>query len=132
LDKLARTIADQERHATESADHIATIARHDGPVVCEQLAMCYWAGKPFELDLFNLGQKLRTGIVTEAALIERIARKEFSLFYIERGSYRLTEPIYEALETHYERFHASDGQEFWRPQPAAEPRAAKAAASNAG
>jgi hypothetical protein len=28
---------------------------------CESLALCFWSGAPFNVDLFNFGQKLKTG-----------------------------------------------------------------------
>jgi hypothetical protein len=37
---------------------IARIAAAPGPAACETLALCYWAGKPFTLDLFNLTQSV--------------------------------------------------------------------------
>jgi hypothetical protein len=33
---------------------ITRIASADGAAACETLALCYWAGKPFTLDMFNL------------------------------------------------------------------------------
>ncbi len=39
----------------------ATVAAEPGPVACERLAVCYWAGKGFELDFFNYGQRLYAG-----------------------------------------------------------------------
>ena len=42
------------------------IARTPGPVVCETLALCFWAGKPFSLDVFLYGQRAAaTGDVGE-------------------------------------------------------------------
>ena len=42
------------------------IARTSGPAVCETVALCYWAGKPFSLDTFLYGQKaLATGDTAE-------------------------------------------------------------------
>ncbi len=37
---------------------IARLAAAPGPVACETLALCYWAGKPFAVDLFNLTQSV--------------------------------------------------------------------------
>ncbi len=39
----------------------ASVAVQPGPVACERLAVCYWAGKGFELDFFNYGQRLYAG-----------------------------------------------------------------------
>ena len=40
---------------------IGRIAASPGPTGCELLALCFWAGKPFALDLFNLNQSILTG-----------------------------------------------------------------------
>ena len=40
---------------------IAALATTRGRVACETLSLCYWAGKPFELDEFNLNQSLLSG-----------------------------------------------------------------------
>ncbi len=40
---------------------IAETSLRVGPAACERLAVCYWAGKGFELDFFNYGQRLLTG-----------------------------------------------------------------------
>jgi hypothetical protein len=34
------------------ADDIAFIKAQPGPAMCEELALCYWAGKSFEVDFF--------------------------------------------------------------------------------
>ena len=38
---------------------IARIAAVKGEAACETLALCYWAGKTFTLDMFNLTQSVR-------------------------------------------------------------------------
>ncbi|MBA2935733.1 hypothetical protein HZF05_16740 [Sphingomonas sp. CGMCC 1.13654] len=40
---------------------IADVHNAHGPVLCEVPVVCYWAGRPFSLDFFAYGQKLRTG-----------------------------------------------------------------------
>jgi hypothetical protein len=47
----------------EVADGIRYIAARHGPVACEDLALCYWAGKDFEVDFFTSGQKLAMGVI---------------------------------------------------------------------
>ena len=46
--------------ATSKAD-IQYLAQLPGPAMCEDLALCYWAGKAFEVDFFFTGQKLLLG-----------------------------------------------------------------------
>lgn len=56
---------------------IALLATRPGPVACERTALCYWSGKPYALDMFNYGQKLRMGH-DPIGLRGRLARREFA------------------------------------------------------
>jgi hypothetical protein len=58
---------------------IATIAATPGPVACEQLTLCYWAGRRFELDFSNYGKKLTTGAVSPDALRRRFDSDYYAL-----------------------------------------------------
>lgn len=40
---------------------VSRIRTIPGPVACEDLALCYWAGKDFEVDFFSTRQKLTQG-----------------------------------------------------------------------
>lgn len=44
-------------HQSQWQDAISSIAHADGPVLCAQLSLCYWAGRQSELDFFNFGQR---------------------------------------------------------------------------
>jgi hypothetical protein len=48
------------------AADIAYLASVDGPAFCETMALCYWAGKPFEVDILILKRKLLSGAMSEA------------------------------------------------------------------
>lgn len=71
------------------------------PVICELLALCYWAGKPFSVDLFNVGQKLRTGAVPEATIINQFKRNEYALIEMRPKSTKLPPPVLDALRDSY-------------------------------
>jgi MFS family permease len=51
---------------------IAEIARSKGPVACEMISLCYWAGKSFDLDAGNYLQKIKKGRVSPEVLRQRI------------------------------------------------------------
>lgn len=53
----------RDRYAEEHAwaPVIAELADAPGDVGCHYLSLCYWAGKPFEIDLFNLTQSVLAG-----------------------------------------------------------------------
>ena len=109
------TMYHPQQLAVMSEANIALIASYKDPVVCEYAALCYWAGKTWEMDLFNVQQKLATGILSESNLIHRIENREFSLFVLDIKSERLTESMSRTIKTHYEKFR-SDRYEFWRPR----------------
>lgn len=56
----------------DATSDIAFLESHDGPALCEQLSLCYWAGKRAEVDVFNLGQRYAIGTESDAALVRAI------------------------------------------------------------
>jgi hypothetical protein len=71
-----------DRVRGEIADDIRFIAAQDGPVVCETLALCYWAGKDFQVDLFNTGQKFEKGAIDENAFMQALREHRFAAFQV--------------------------------------------------
>jgi hypothetical protein len=69
--------------AEKSESDIRYLAGLDGPAMCETLALCYWAGKDFEVDFFNLGQKLLTGTMSDDQLLGEIESKRFSVIQMD-------------------------------------------------
>lgn len=75
-----------------TADDVDRVARVSGPVMCENLAVSYWARKPFSVDNFTLGQKVMTGKMDPRLIDDLIDRKHFALIQLddsEGKSYRL-------------------------------------------
>jgi len=58
--------------ALEAAEVIDLLAKQPGPVACEDLSLCYWAGKGFEIDFFLVGQKLEQGFIDPHVVTERL------------------------------------------------------------
>jgi hypothetical protein len=71
-------LANQDRLRREIAGDIRFIAGRDGPVACESLALCYWAGKDFALDFFITGQKLETGSIDEKTFVRALREHRFA------------------------------------------------------
>ena len=118
LPAAPRTLGDMKQsflnldktQASVAAD-IAFIAAQDGPVLCENLELCYWAGKPFEVDVFNLGQKLKTGVLNENEFTDLWDRRHFAVIQIEdeQGrTYRLPDSTNDHLLRTYEIRRSSD------------------------
>jgi hypothetical protein len=68
----------------EVAADIALLAARPGPVACETLALCYWAGKSFEVDFFNLGQKFAKGVLPVEAIMPPIRDRYFEVVQYAR------------------------------------------------
>jgi hypothetical protein len=63
------------------------VAAHADPVMCESLALCYWAGRKPQLDAFSFHQAVQTGARPAGDLVRLIDRQAFSLIQLQPGSY---------------------------------------------
>jgi hypothetical protein len=75
-----------------------------GDAVCESLALCYWAGKPGTVDLFNSQQAFRTGRIDRERLLEPIRTGRFGVIQLVAGSTggeRWDEALHQAVEGRY-------------------------------
>jgi hypothetical protein len=54
-----------EARERKVAADIAYLAAVEGPVLCETIALCYWAGKPYEVDILILKRKLLSGAMSD-------------------------------------------------------------------
>jgi hypothetical protein len=106
LPRRVAALRDLDRTDEEWRDGIRYLAARPGPVICERLTPCYWAGKPFTLDFFNYGQKIRLS-GDSWHLRERIARREFSAIVIihdkhyRNGDAALPDDFYKLVESRY-------------------------------
>ena len=87
-----------------TAEIIQALSQADGPVMCEMLSLCYWAGHPLEVDFFNTGQKLKTGAMEASQLITLIERQHFAIIQLDddNGSSRLPTDINQAIFKYYQ------------------------------
>ncbi|WP_420136735.1 hypothetical protein [Sphingomonas sp.] len=87
-------------------DTIRFLGTRPGPVACEMPALCYWAGKPYTLDFFNYGQKMRR-IGDPWKLRARIAARQFDALVVARDddygtdNGRLPPDVYKLIEANY-------------------------------
>ncbi|MBT9315264.1 hypothetical protein [Leptothoe spongobia] len=93
-----------EAEKVSAAKVVDAISKTNGPVMCEMLALCYWADKPFEVDLFNTGQKMKTGAMAQATLIKLIERQYFAVIQLDHsnGSRRLPTDVNQAIFKYYQ------------------------------
>jgi hypothetical protein len=84
-------------------NHIESIP---GPVACENLALCYWAGKGFEIDFFIYGQRAliqhNTSILQNALISKRLSAIEItSTSDLTRPTNDLSDPILSMINRYY-------------------------------
>jgi len=106
--------ADEARTAESD---IAFLRAQKGSALCETVALCYWAGKPEAVDVFNLGQVYAAGTRSDRALIERIEHRDYAVIeYESLRPFRLTPGILIATTRAYELKRSSDNGMFFLPR----------------
>ena len=94
----------------EAAEVIDFLAKQPGPVACERLDLCYWAGKGFEIDFNLLGQKLNQGLIDPRVVTERLRNRYYAAIQTERidgTSFRLPPNINREIADNYEVVQAT-------------------------
>ncbi len=98
---------------------VRRLAGAGGPVVCETLSLCYWAGLPQEADLFNAEQGFTTGRLDRAALARRISAGDFAMIQLDAGALnaeRWDPALESALRSRYQRADSSANGLFFTPK----------------
>jgi hypothetical protein len=72
------------RDAGEWTELIHVVASTDQPVACDMLVICFWAGKPQEIDFFNYGQRLYAGRLSDHAFRDRISEGYYRYILLDR------------------------------------------------
>jgi hypothetical protein len=86
------------------AEDIRYLSNAPGPAMCETLALCFWAGKTFEVDSFMTGQKIRAGVISRSKLTELIESEYFSVIQMEHNdgkSNRFDEVVNRTVRDNY-------------------------------
>jgi Dolichyl-phosphate-mannose-protein mannosyltransferase len=107
-----------EARAT-AAQEIALIRAAKGPAVCEMLSLCFWAGKPAEVDVFNLGQAFQTGARSERGFIRALDARRYALIELEADEpFPFTPAVKDALARSYHAVRSDDERTFYVPNRA--------------
>jgi hypothetical protein len=96
----------------QAAEVIDFLAKQPGPVACERLDLCYWAGKGYEIDWFWLGQKLNQRVIDPRAVTDRLRNRYYAAIqtYGNNGtSYRLPPSINQEIADNYEVVRMGQG-----------------------
>jgi hypothetical protein len=92
---------------------------HDakGPVLCEMLALCYWAGQPPEVDAFGLGQAFQRHTRDESELITRLDAHAWALIELTpHSSFGFSPAIQAALARDYQLMRTDSQGSFYVPR----------------
>jgi hypothetical protein len=97
----------EHRRAVEAdtAEVIDFLAKQPGPVACESVYLCYWAGKSLEIDFFVLGQKVRRGLIDPSMITERLRSRYYTAIQTDAKDgtiSQLSVSINQAIEDNYE------------------------------
>jgi len=77
---VLRAIPQFEREFAAGADFLR---RQAGPVLCENLLLCYAAGKPMTYDPFAADQLVKTGVVPAERLVRMIDRHDYPVIQLD-------------------------------------------------
>lgn len=93
--------AELERHVATADHSVALIAAQPGPALCEDLLLCYWAGKSFEVDVFNYTQAAHAGRRDEHTLLSRVEQEGFGAILLDPIDHRMPPRVQAAIVQHY-------------------------------
>jgi hypothetical protein len=107
--------ADLARQISETAAAVDVLRAVGEPVLCEKLVLCYWAGRMEVIEPFNYGQKVLTGHMDQAPLVQRIAAGEFQAIAMEGSadSHRASlyfAPVWDAVLARYRQLPGDFGK----------------------
>ena len=93
-----------------AAREIDFLAKQPGAVACEDLSLCYWAGKGFEIDFFLTGQKLNRGLIKPRMVTERLRSRYYAAIQTDANdgnSPSLPPSINREIADNYEVVHTT-------------------------
>jgi hypothetical protein len=100
--------------AAQSARDIAFLKSRPGPALCDQLSLCLWAGKGASVDVFNIGEAIKTGARDPAPLAGMIRTHRFSVLQLQDLDV-LGLQLHVVIAQNYRADHSDDNGSFWVP-----------------
>ena len=96
---------------TQSARDIAFLKSQSGPALCDQLSLCLWAGKGAQVDVFNVGEEIKTGVRNSSGLASMLATQHFAVLQLQDLD-ALGPVIRAAIARNYRPHHSGDNGSF--------------------
>jgi len=104
-----------EAHLAQS--DIAFLQSRNGPALCEMLSLCYWAGKPATVDVFNIGEAFDAGARSDGELTAMIDARRFAVIQFNPDSpYSLGQNVHDAVARAYRLAREDDNGDFYVPR----------------
>jgi len=97
--------------AVQSKRDVAFLKSQPGPALCDQLSLCLWAGKGAQVDVFNVGEQIKSGAWDGASLAKMIAQRRFAVVQLVDLD-GLGPSVRIALERNYRIHHSDDNGHF--------------------
>jgi hypothetical protein len=104
--------------ASTAGAEIEFVRRSPGPALCDDLAFCYWAGKPVEVDFFNVHERATREAWRVETIARRIDAREFGVAQFNDPQHDLGPRFTTALRQNYRLDHTSQWGDFWVPREA--------------
>jgi hypothetical protein len=98
----------------ESARDIAFLKSQPGPALCDQFSLCLWAGKGAQVDVFNVGEQIKTGARNPSSLAAMIAGQHFGVLQLQDLD-AMGPVVRAAIAQNYRLHHANDNGSFLVP-----------------
>lgn len=97
--------------------NIGYLQMHDGAALCETSALCYWAGKAKQVDVWGLSQALRKRACSEDSLIQLLDGRYFRVIQLGGSStFAYCPDLHAALVHNYRTDRVDDFGVFLVPR----------------
>jgi len=98
-----------------ASDDIAYLRAHDGPAMCAMMSLCYWAGKPAAVDVFNVGAQYQSGARSPAPMVAQLRQCGFAVLQLDR-SLSFQPPVSTAILQSYRLDRSTADGQFLVPK----------------
>jgi hypothetical protein len=96
---------------------VNVLAHRPEPVMCETLALCYWAGHSAQVDAFGISQAFARGARPQSDLTRRLDAQAFSMIQLQpRSLFAWPSPLWPAIARNYYLEHQDRNGMFLIPR----------------
>jgi hypothetical protein len=104
------------KRAAAARNDVSFIANQPGHAVCEDLALCSWAGKPAEIDVFNTQQRILAGSLRSDDLVRLLDARYYAIVELGNPGRRLGAAFDDALARNYRLLREVDDRQLFVPR----------------